>query len=160
MPEIISPARALVHRVASITRMPHFDPPVMESVENRWTTESGTGPGVARHESLDRASTPACTTSFVSRPNVVESIDHYPSPSLPVQPPVLSSDLPINPDIYVPTHGRLVGQATSRIEETATDRNEDGAELTGHLPRHSAQDFADAVDVVCLHAPSLQRHAI
>ena len=147
MPERVFPARALVYHVASITITPHVDPPVMESVGNGWETESGARPGVGGHEPRNRA--PTCTTSSVSHLSVA---DHYPSPSLPEQPPALSSDLPINPDIYIPTHGRLIpGQVISRTEEIVTYRDEDGAESTGHLPRDAAQFLADAVDEVRFH---------
>ena len=146
MSERASLTQALAHHATStVTSLPKHE-------------SSHSGSSVGKHEPRDHV---GAGTSFVSRLGVAGSIDHRPPTSLHVQPPISSPDSLIHPDVCKPARGySILYQAVSQIEETATDRDRDGIELSDHLPRDAAQVLADAVHEVRPHAPSLPRRAV
>ena len=73
---------------------------------------------------------------------------------LPPTPPKFAR----SPQPHILTYGCLIpDQAISQIENMAADAGGTG---TDHFPRDAAQLFADVVDQVRLHSPSVPRHAV
>ena len=163
-----SPGHQYRHTTTEDLAIPHADFPVVKSVEDVRGTETLPDAGIFGSGIGSRVGSPDCGrqdqfsagTSSLSRVDVAGSVDRYPSPSSLVQPFASSPDLPIHPDIYVPTRGRLItDQIIPQIEETA-GADGDGTNSIDHLPRDAAQIFVDTAYEVRLDTASFPRHAV